>query len=552
MLFLAVAATLAWFVVPPLVVLLFTSVQQTRAGRIVGYSLDNYAQLASLGETATIVANTFVFGAGSALLAVALGAALAWLVERTNAPFKSAVYVAAFVSFATPGVVKVVGWILLLGPEQGLLNVGLRRLGLAGFNLFSMGGMILVEGLLWTPVVFLLLATTFRAMDPGLEEAASMSGAGLGQTIRRVTLRLALPTLLSVLLLTVVRAFEAFEIPALVGIPARVEVLTTLVYQRVRSGFVPQYGEASAYAVLLTLVVIALLIPYARLTGHANRFATVTGKGYRPRLLDVGAWRWPAGLLVLSLPTLVLLPLVVLMWASVLPFYQAPSGSALASLTPGNYRTALADANLVNALLNTVIVGLFSASIVTLLALLVAWLVFRTRFRARWLLEHLGALPLVLPGIVLGIAVLRTYLTLPIPIYGTVWIIVVAYVARYTPFGIRFGEAGLLQIHHELEESARVSGASLATILRRIVVPLMAPALASSWIYVFLLSVKELSVAMLVYGPQSRVVSVTMFELWGNGQVTELAAFCVAITAVFVAIGLVFYRLSRRYGVQAG
>jgi iron(III) transport system permease protein len=157
----------------------------------------------------------------------------------------------------------------------------------------------------------------------------------------------------------------------------------------------------------------------------------------------------------------------------------------------------------------------------------------------------------VLPGIVLGIAVLRTYLTVPIPIYGTVWIIVVAYVTRYTPFGIRFGEAGLLQIHHELEESARLSGAAFGTVLRRVVVPLMAPALASAWIYVFLLSVKELSLAMLIYGPQSRVVSVTMFELWGNGQVTELAAFCVTITALFVAIGLGFYRLSRRYGIQA-
>jgi iron(III) transport system permease protein len=388
-------------------------------------------------------------------------------------------------------------------------------------------------------------------MDPSLEEAAATSGAGLVSTVSRVTLRLALPTLLSVLLLTVVRAFEAFEIPALVGIPAKVEVLTTLVYQRVRSGFVPQYGEASAYAVLLTLVVVALLVPYARLTSQANRFATVTGKGYRPRKLGLGVWRTPAGLVCLSLPTLVLLPIAILVWASLLPFYQAPSVGALTSLTSANYQRAVGDQNVFSALLNTLVVGLVSASVVTLLALLVAWLVFRTRFRARWLLEHLGALPLVLPGIVLGIAVLRTYLTVPIPIYGTVWIIVVAYVTRYTPFGIRFGEAGLLQIHHELEESARLSGAAFGTVLRRVVVPLMAPALASAWIYVFLLSVKELSLAMLIYGPQSRVVSVTMFELWGNGQVTELAAFCVTITALFVAIGLAFYRLSRRYGIQA-
>jgi iron(III) transport system permease protein len=548
----ATGLVLAWFIVPPLVVLLLTSVQATRAGRIVGYTLDNYRQLTSLGETGSVLLNTVVFGGGSAALAIVLGGAAAWLVERTTAPGKTAVYVTAFVSLATPGVVKVVGWILLLGPEQGLLNVLLRQAGLPGFNLFSMGGMILVEGLLWTPVVFLLLAASFRGMDPGLEEAAHMSGAGLAQTVRRVTLRLALPTLLSVLLLTVVRALEAFEIPALVGIPARVEVLTTLVYQRVRSGFVPQYGEASAYAVLLTLLVIGLLIPYARLTSQTNRFATVTGKGYRPRRHDLGRWQPAAGALLLGLPVVVLLPIGVLVWASLLPFYQAPSAAALTSVTSANYQRAIADPGVVSSLLNTLLIGLVSASVVTVLALLVAWLVFRGRLRARWLLEHLGNLPLVLPGIVLGIAVLRTYLNLPIPIYGTVWILVVAYVARYVPFGIRFGETGLLQIHFELEESARMSGAPLLTVLRRIVVPLMAPALASGWIYVFLLSVKELSVAMLLYGPQSRVVSVAMFELWGNGQVTELAAFCVVITAVFVAVGLGLYRLSGRYGPHVG
>jgi iron(III) transport system permease protein len=185
------------------------------------------------------------------------------------------------------------------------------------------------------------------------------------------------------------------------------------------------------------------------------------------------------------------------------------------------------------------------------LALLVAWVVFRTRLRGRWLLENLGTLPLVFPGVVLGVAVLRTYLTVPIPIYGTIWIIAVAFVARYMPYGIRFGEAGLLQIHQELEESAHVSGAPFPRVLRRIVVPLMMPALFGGWIYVFLLSVKELSLAILLYGPQSAVISATMFDLWQNGQVTELSAFCIVVTAIFVALGLLFYRISRRYGFNA-
>jgi iron(III) transport system permease protein len=248
------------------------------------------------------------------------------------------------------------------------------------------------------------------------------------------------------------------------------------------------------------------------------------------------------------LPVLILLPLAVLLWASLLPFYQAPSSEALKVLTLGNYAKAFENTNVATSLGNSLVIGLTSATTVMVLALLLAWIVFRTRMRGRWLLENFGTLPLVFPGVVLGVAVLRTYLTLPIPIYGTIWIIAVAFVARYIPYGIRFGEAGLLQIHHELEEGAQVSGASFVSVLRRIVVPLMMPALIGGWIYVFLLSVKELSLAILLYGPQSAIISATMFDLWQNGQVTELSAFCVVVTLIFVAIGLFFYRLSRRYG----
>jgi iron(III) transport system permease protein len=554
-LFGVLALVLAFFILPPLFMLIVTSFQVERRGAVVGYSLENYQSLIALdGATPIVLLNTLVFGAGSAVVGVTLGGTLAWLAERTNAPFKGLLYVTAFVSFAIPGIVKVVGWILLLGPQSGLINVALRellRLPGSPFNVFSLGGMILLEGLLWTPVVFLLLASTFRSMDPNLEEAAAVSGAGQWQTLWRVTLRLALPTTFSVLILTLIRSMEGFEIPALVGIPARIEVLTTIVFERIRSGIIPHYGEGSAYAVVLMLLVLALLYPYTRLTRQASKYATISGKGFRPRVIDLGRWRYAAGALNLVLPALILLPLAVLLWASLLPFYQAPSSDALQVLTLGNYARAFGNTNVATSLTNSLVIGLTSATVVMLLALLVAWVVFRTRLRGRWLLENLGTLPLVFPGVVLGVAVLRTYLTVPIPIYGTIWIIAVAFVARYMPYGIRFGEAGLLQIHHELEESAQVGGASFVRVLRSIVVPLMMPALFGGWIYVFLLSVKELSLAMLLYGPQSAVISATMFDLWQNGQVTELSAFCIVVTAIFVAIGLLFYRVSQRYGFNA-
>lgn len=553
-LFLAVALVLGYFVLPPLVILLITSFQATRGGRVTGYTLDHYQELFSLASaTPAIVSNTLIFGLGSAAVGVVTGTVLAWIVERTNSPFKTLAYVTAFVSFAVPGIVKVIGWILLLGPEAGLINVTLRNiLGLTAspFNIFSMGGMILVEGLLWTPVVFLLMAAPLRTMDPNLEDAASASGAGMWSTLRRVTLPLALPSILSVLILTVIRSVESFEIPALIGIPSRITVLTTEVYEKIRSGLIPQYGQGSAYAVLLIVVVIALLIPYARLTSQSQRFATITGKGYRPRLIELGRWRYLTGAYTLLLPLLVALPLTMLLWASLLPFYQAPSASALGVLTLFNYHRAFQNSNVVNSLQNSLVIGIVSATAVTLLALFAAWVVLRTRIRWRWLIENLGTLPLVFPGVVLGIAILRTYLTLPIPVYGTIWIIVIAYVARYIPYGLRFSEAGLLQINRELEESGQISGASFLTTLRRIVVPLMMPALFGSWIYVYLLSVKELSVAVLLYGPQSQVISVTIWELWQGGQITELAAFCVVITVFFVAFGLFFHRFSRQHELR--
>ena len=555
MLFGVLAVALGYFILPPLAMLIVTSFQIERRGSVVGYGMENYQSLLALdGATPTVLLNTLLFGAGSAIVGVTLGGALAWLAERTNAPFKGLLYVTAFVSFAIPGIVKVVGWILLLGPQSGLINVALREwlhLSASPFNVFSLGGMILLEGLLWAPVVFLLLASTFRSMDPSLEEAAAAAGAGPWTTIWRVTLRLALPTTFSVVILTVIRSMEGFEIPALVGIPAKVEVLTTIVYERIRSGLLPRYGEGSAYALVLVVVVLALIYPYTRLTRQASKYATISGKAFRPRVKDLGPWRFAAGAVTLLLPTLMLLPLTVLLWASLLPFYQAPSAEALKVVTLDNYAKAFGNTNVAASLGNSFVIGVTSATVVMVLALLLAWLVFRTRLRGRWLLENLGTLPLVFPGVVLGVAVLRTYLTLPIPIYGTIWIIAVAFIARYMPYGIRFGEAGLLQIHRELEESAQVNGAPFPRVLRKILVPLMMPALFGGWIYVFLLSVKELSLAILLYGPQSAVISATMFDLWQNGQVTELSAFCMVVTAIFVGIGLIFYRVSQRYGFNA-
>ncbi len=552
---LLVLTTLAliYLVVPPLYFIISASFIVERGVDAGGFTFEHYANIfASLSDFQTLILNSSIFSSGSALVALVFGTVLAWLAERTNAPLRSVAYVFAFISFGVPGIVKVIGWILLLGPEAGLLNLAARDLTgiFPMFNVFSMPGMILVEALLWTPVVFLLMATPFRSMDPSLEEVAMVAGSNNWQVFKRVTLPLALPSLLAVLILTLIRSLEAFEIPALIGLPAGIEVLTTKIYLQIKSGFLPKYGEASAYSILLMMVVGLVLVFYHKLTGQGYKFTTITGKGFRPRRIDLGAWRWLGGLLLCLLPTVQVLPLAALLWSSFLPYLQPPSHKALGLLSMRNYFSAFNDSTIVWAILNSLTVSLAAASGTVLLTFIAAWLVVRTTLSSRWALDQLAMVPLVFPGLVMGVAILKMYLTLPLPVYGTIWIIFFAFLVRYLPYGIRFSYAGLLGIHRELEESSAACGGSWGQTVRKVLIPLMLPSLFAGWIYIFLITIRELSVALLLYSPGSQIISVTIWELWENGRIGELAAFSLVITAGTVLLAVFFHRLAQHYSLE--
>jgi iron(III) transport system permease protein len=410
--------------------------------------------------------------------------------------------------------------------------------------------MILVESFLWIPIVFLLMATPFRSMDPALEEAAATAGSSGWQVFRRVTFPLALPSVLAVLILTFIRSLEAFEIPALIGIPAGVEVLTTKIYLQIKGGLIPRYGEASAYSILLILLVAVGLYPYYRITSKTYRFTTISGKAFRPHRISLGRWRWLGACLMLVLPLLQFLPIVAIAWSSFLPFVQVPSQKALSSLTLNNYATAFADSAIMRSIINSLTVSVSSATIAIAITFFAAWLIVRGSIKARWLLDQMAMLPLVFPGIVMGIAILKMYLALPLPVYGTIWILVLAFIARYLPYGIRFSHSALLGLHRELEEGAMASGATWFQMVRHVVVPLIMPALLAGWIYIFLITFKELSIALLLYSPGSQVVAVTIWELWDNGHIGELAAFSLVITLGTVIVGSVFLSIAQRYGLQ--
>jgi iron(III) transport system permease protein len=548
-----VSIVTAYLVLPPLYSVVQTSLFTTKmSGELDQFTLKYYGDLLLQAGLIGPLMNTVYFAVGSALLATLIGGSVAWIVTRTDAPLRGLGYFTAFASFGTPFILYTIGWLLILG-KAGPVNFWLKTLlDQSGtvLNVYSLWGMVFVESLLWSPLVFLMLTASFRSMDPSLEEASSVCGAGVWHTLRRVSLRLMLPALFAVVLLVFIRAFESFEIPALIGLPGDVRVLTTSIFLDAQR-MPPSYGSAGAFSVLLMVIVAVALYCYFRVTREASRYHTITGKGYRPRVIALGRWRYVASLaLVLYTFFLLVVPFLIVLWASLLPFYMQPSLEALSKLTLRNYNTALHFDKIALAVRNSLILGLAAASVVMGLTSLASWLLVRSRVPGRWLLDLLTTFPLLFPGIVMGLAILRFYLIVPVPVYGTLWILLIAFVTRYVPYGIRYTHAGLLQLHKELEEAAYASGASWFNCMRRITFPLLTPSLLGGWVFVFLISAKELSMSILLVSPSTPVVSVAIFELWENAQVGELAAFGILWTAILVSVAVAYYFFARRYGVQ--
>ena len=517
------------------------------------FTVGNYAVAYGSSDTWQLFWTSIQFASGTALFAFVVGTTLAWMNERTNTPFKSVFFALSIIPLIIPGILFTVAWILLASPQIGIINLVMQGwLGLEEppFDIYSLGGMIWVDGLHYSPMAFLLMSAAFRAMDPSLEESATMSGANIFQVARRVTLRLTWPAIVATILILFVRAIESFEVPALLGLPAGIEVFTSAIYQAVHR-YPSQVGLASAYAVALLVITTAGVYWVSRLSSRGSRYATVTGKGFRPRQIDLGRWRWgAAAIFFVYFLLIVVLPFAVLLWSSFQRFYAVPSMEALQNLTLDPYRFILAYPNLTRTIWNSVVLALGTATIVMLVTSVICWIVVKTSLPGRWLLDNVASLPIVFPGLVLGLAIMVFYLNVDVGVYGTIWIMLIAYVTRFMPYGLRYATTSMVQIHKELEESAAMSGATWGTTFRRIILPLLKPGLLAGWIYVMIVSIRELSTSILLYSPDTQVMSIVIWELWENGQYVELSALGVLfIIALFVLV-LVAQWLGRKYGVR--
>jgi iron(III) transport system permease protein len=516
-------------------------------------TLQNYQKAYASEYTYSTFVNSLIFASGSAGLTFLLGTILAWLTERTNTPLRGIFVPIAVVPLILPGVLESIAWIFLLSPKFGYVNVALMYLfGLQSppFNVFSLPGMIWVHSVGQVPLAFLMMVAAFKSMDPSLEESAMMSGANTGQTLRRVTLRLLMPTTASVLLILFVRTLESFETPALIGIPARLYVYTSEIYLAFNE-YPPDYGRGAALAVGLLLLSALGVWMYTRSTKESKKFQTVTGKAFRPRQFDLGPWKWLGfSFLMVYFVFVVLLPFLVLFWASFLPFFAAPSWDAVQKLSLDNYRYLAGFRPFWDAMKNSIILATLTATVAMMLTSLIAWIVYKSRLPGSWLLDFLAFIPITVPGIVMGMALILLYVAFPLPIYGTIWLLLIAYVTRYIPYGMRSASGSILQIHSELEEAASTSGASWWETFKRVTLPLLRPGIAAGWIYICIVSFREFSTSVLLATGESRVLSILLFTMFEQGQVTVVAAIGILMIIVLLAIVGVFYKVSGRVGIQ--
>ncbi len=468
-----------------------------------------------------VLPNTAVFVGGSVMVTFFTAFTLAWLVERTDLPWRTTIFTAILFPLLVPGIVMAFAWTLLFAPNAGWVNQALRfMLGMEGngpINIFSMPGLILCQGIASVPFVFLLLGAVMRSMNPALEEASSASGARPLKTFFRVTLPVLRPGILAPLILATLIALEQFEMPLIIGFPARINVFSTRLYFDLNpEDELPAYGKAAATALLFLAAAIVLLLVYNHLIRRAERFVTVTVKVYLPSRYRRGPWRTPALLFVgLYLLAAAILPAVVLVWTS----FSGGSND----LTLDAYRALLSDNRFWPAVRNTFVVAGASAGLITLIGALLAWQILRLRFPGRAVLDVVSFLSIGIPAVITGFAVMVMHLTVPIGLYGTIWILILAYSYRLA-VSTRLSRAALIQIHPELEEASFASGGRWLDTIGRVVLPLLAPSLMASFLLLFIVGFREFTIPMILQSEDNWVLSVMLWKLQSDRQTAQAAA----------------------------
>lgn len=507
-----------------------------------GLTVEHYRATFTNPENFRALANTLLIGAGAALASIALGLPLAWLVGRSDVPGRRAIWTLVNVAYATPPFLTAIAYILLLGPNAGLINRALR--GVFGFvsgpiNVFSIGGIIGVITLHVFPFVFLMVAGALESLDPALEQSAQILGAGRLRTISFVTLPMVRPAMLAGALLAFVDALSLFGPQAFIGVPARIPTIPTRIFSLF--SYPPRFGLASALAMSLVLVTVVSLYFQNRFLGQRS-YVTMSGKGSDAVRIRLGWWRFPA----LALCAGVFIFAVVLPYGVLLAVSFAKQWATLlesGNLTLKNYSYVLFEFSLTrHSIINSLTLAAGAATIAMAVGTMLAYLDLRTTLPGRRFLDYLSVVPLGLPGIVLSVGLILTWIRPPLVIYSTIWILLVAYIARFIPFAVRSANTSLRQVDPALEEAARITGAPWLTAVAAVTIPLIKRGMLSGWLLIFVPALRELSASILLYTSGTETLAVSVYQLYQEGY---FEAVC-ALAVITLAITLTMLTLARR------
>jgi iron(III) transport system permease protein len=542
----------AYLALVPVCTMVYASLQSNFLG--IGQSswtFGNFSKTFTTPGFGSLVANSFIYAAATSVICIVIGFGLAWLVVRTNAPFKAFARAAALVPLIIPGVLNTIAWGLLLSPQQGPVNQLLRAVGLPAFNVYSLPGMVFVQSMHVVPVAFLMGTAAFSSMDASMEEAALASGASPARTFFGITVRMVRPAILSAALLMFIQTISNFEVPQLIGVPGHVFVFVSQIYAALQQ-FPADYGTVGVIGVFVLVIAVAGLYLSRRIS-KGSGVQTITGKAFRAQVQDIGRWRWLGFCcFLLFFVVAVVLPLAMLLWSSLLPGYESPSLHALHDFTLSNFSAVFRQPDLVLSVKNSLITSVATGVIVTLLCAVVAYITVKTKIIGRGLLDGLATVPIAVPSVIMGVGILFFYLVAPLPVhlYGTLIIMIVAFVTITMPYAMRYIVPGMAAIKDELEEAATSSGANWFQGFWRIFVPLMVPSLLSAFLYSMIVSFREISAAIFLYSTNTQVVSVQIYDLYRNGTYPVVAALGILMVVFLLILVVLVQLLSRAVGIR--
>jgi len=542
---LSLLAILTFLVVYPVLTLLLGALTDTNPV-VEGFSLahlniQNFLTVLSNPNVGEALFNTLVACGGGTVIAVAIGLAFSWIVVRTNTPFKRFIAAASILPLFAPPLVAGVAWTILGSPKTGLINTMFKWMHLdLHVDFYSLPGLVFVFGIYYAPYVYMFTASALRNMDPSLEEAAEISGASAFATLFSVTFPLIMPAIISGMLLSFIVMLGIYGIPAVLGAPTNINVLTTYIF-KLTNWSPPLYNTAAAVAIIL-MVVTGLLVFAQQKVLSGRSYVTVAGKAYRPRNLDLGPWRWfTLGLGVVYLLVVVILPSLALIVAAFRKFMFIRDAASLFDMKQYSlmhFHSIFDNPLTLNSIYNAVEVGVITALAGGTLAFAIGYTIHRSHVPGRRSIDLLSSLPVAIPGLVIGVAYLWAWIGIPGGLYGTIWILALAFIARFMPDTVKSLSTSFLQIHRELEEAAWVCGTGMLRTIRTIVLPLASPGVIAAMTLLFVLAIRELGSSLFLYTSNTMVMSVLLLDYYEGGNLGKTAAFSLVQTVLLgVLIG---------------